>query len=262
MYGPGSPASVRERQGLKRAAARQVARNGSGYPHAPMAAPPTEHEILDVNRRYHDVAAGDYDAKWGIDYGEVGAAQVLGKLLEAARPAPRPVRALARDRRRYRLLLAQPAQGRRRRRATCTDISPGMLAALEANAQRLGLDVETAACDAAELPFEDASFDLVLGQRCCTTCPTSSARSRSSRACCGRAGRCSSPASRRAAATASLRGRSARRCAPPRCGAARCAPGPPSMATPTGARRGPRTPSTRSSRSSTCTRSTPATCGA
>ena len=38
-----------------------------------------------------------------------------------------------------------------------------MLQALEANARRLGLDVETAACDAAELPFEDASFDLVLG---------------------------------------------------------------------------------------------------
>ena len=40
---------------------------------------------------------------------------------------------------------------------------PGMLEALEANARRLGLDVETAACDAAELPFEDASFDLVFG---------------------------------------------------------------------------------------------------
>ena len=55
-----------------------------------MAAPPTEHEILDVNRRYHDVAAHDYDAKWGIDYGEVGAAQVLGKLtkLLGARPGP------------------------------------------------------------------------------------------------------------------------------------------------------------------------------
>ena len=28
---------------------------------------------------------------------------------------------------------------------------------------RLGLDVETVACDAEELPFEDASFDLVFG---------------------------------------------------------------------------------------------------
>jgi ubiquinone/menaquinone biosynthesis C-methylase UbiE len=49
------------------------------------------------------------------------------------------------------------------REATCTDISPGMLETLEANAERLGLEVETAACDAAELPFEDGSFDLVLG---------------------------------------------------------------------------------------------------
>ena len=47
--------------------------------------------------------------------------------------------------------------------ATCTDISPGMLEALEANARKLGREVETAACDAAELPFPDASFDLVLG---------------------------------------------------------------------------------------------------
>jgi SAM-dependent methyltransferase len=47
--------------------------------------------------------------------------------------------------------------------ATCTDISPGMLEALHANAGRLGLEVETAACDAADLPFDDASFDLVLG---------------------------------------------------------------------------------------------------
>jgi SAM-dependent methyltransferase len=45
----------------------------------------------------------------------------------------------------------------------CTDISPGMLRTLEANAERLGLGVETAACDAAALPFDDASFDLVLG---------------------------------------------------------------------------------------------------
>ena len=55
-----------------------------------MATPATPPEILDVNRRYHDVAADDYDAKWGIDFGEVGAAQVLGKLskLLGARPGP------------------------------------------------------------------------------------------------------------------------------------------------------------------------------
>jgi SAM-dependent methyltransferase len=47
--------------------------------------------------------------------------------------------------------------------ATCTDISPGMLAALSANAERLGLKVETVSADAERLPFADGSFDLVLG---------------------------------------------------------------------------------------------------
>src|SRR4029077_5216068 len=47
--------------------------------------------------------------------------------------------------------------------ATCTDISPGMLETLRGNTERLGLDVETVATDAEQLPFEDAAFDLVLG---------------------------------------------------------------------------------------------------
>src|SRR6266567_4674280 len=36
-------------------------------------------EIRDVNTRYH-VAAATYDTKWGIDFGAVGQAQVVGKL--------------------------------------------------------------------------------------------------------------------------------------------------------------------------------------
>ena len=44
-----------------------------------------------------------------------------------------------------------------------TDISPGMLAKLERSAAELELPVETAACEASELPFEDGSFDLVFG---------------------------------------------------------------------------------------------------
>jgi ubiquinone/menaquinone biosynthesis C-methylase UbiE len=128
-----------------------------------MAAPPTSHEILDVNRRYHDVAAGEYDTKWGINFGDVGEAQVLGKLskLLGAHPGPfaRSLEIGAGTGYFSLNLLRAGVVGH----ATCTDISPGMLEALEANAGRLGLDVDTVACDAAELPFEDASFDLVLG---------------------------------------------------------------------------------------------------
>jgi SAM-dependent methyltransferase len=49
------------------------------------------------------------------------------------------------------------------RSAMATDISQGMVDVLQANAARMGLEVETAACAAEELPFEGESFDLVLG---------------------------------------------------------------------------------------------------
>jgi ubiquinone/menaquinone biosynthesis C-methylase UbiE len=128
-----------------------------------MAAPATSDEILDVNRRYHDVAAADYDAKWGISFGEIGRRQVLGKVtkLLGDRPGPFP-RALeiGAGTGYFTLNLLQAGMIGS---ATCTDISPGMLETLETNARRLGLEVETVACDAGELPFDDASFDLVLG---------------------------------------------------------------------------------------------------
>jgi SAM-dependent methyltransferase len=44
-----------------------------------------------------------------------------------------------------------------------TDISQGMLDELAASARRLGLEIGTARCEAARLPFPDDSFDLVFG---------------------------------------------------------------------------------------------------
>jgi ubiquinone/menaquinone biosynthesis C-methylase UbiE len=128
-----------------------------------MVAPPTEHEILDVNRRYHDVAAETYDTKWGISFGEIGHQQVLGKLTKLLGPAPGPFPEsleIGAGTGYFSLNLLQTGVVQE---ATCTDISPGMLATLEHNAQSLGLNVTTQACDAAELPFGDESFDLVLG---------------------------------------------------------------------------------------------------
>ncbi len=128
-----------------------------------MAAPASTPEILDVNRRYHDVAAEEYDAKWGISFGEPGRQQVVGKLskLLGSRPGPF-ARSLEIGAGTGYFSLNMLRAGVVRS-AVCTDISPGMLATLEANARKLGLDVETVACDAAELPFDDASFDLVFG---------------------------------------------------------------------------------------------------
>jgi ubiquinone/menaquinone biosynthesis C-methylase UbiE len=123
----------------------------------------TPEEIRDVNTRYHDVAAGHYDAKWGIDFGDVGLEQVTAKVRKALGGH------LGHHERSLEigagtgyftlnLLRAGVIE-----QATCTDISPGMLAALSANAQRLGLQVETVSADAERLPFADGSFDLVLG---------------------------------------------------------------------------------------------------
>jgi SAM-dependent methyltransferase len=128
-----------------------------------MAAPPTIEEILDVNRRYHDVAAVDYDSKWGVDFGAVGRAQVLGKVEKLLGREPGPFgRSLEIGSGTGYFTLNLMQEGVIRT-GVCTDVSPGMLNALDANAERLGLDVETVTADAAALPFEDAGFDLVLG---------------------------------------------------------------------------------------------------
>jgi SAM-dependent methyltransferase len=121
-------------------------------------------EIRDVNTRYHDAAAAGYDSKWGIDFGEVGRRQVLGKLrkvlgAELARGYERSLE-IGAGTGYFSLNLLQAGVVQR---ATCTDISPGMLRTLSDNAARLGLSVRAARADAESLPFADRSFDLVLG---------------------------------------------------------------------------------------------------
>jgi SAM-dependent methyltransferase len=121
-------------------------------------------EIRDVNTRYHDVAADGYDGKWGIDFGDVGQAQVLGKLRKLLGPelehGYRRSLEIGAGTGYFSLNLLRAGVVRE---ATCTDISPGMVDALGANARRLGLTVRTARADAESLPFADQSFDLVLG---------------------------------------------------------------------------------------------------
>jgi SAM-dependent methyltransferase len=119
--------------------------------------------IRDANVRYHDLAAHHYDSKWGISYGEVGQAQVESKLRKALGHEPRRYARgleIGAGTGYFTLnLLRAGIVGE----AVATDISPGMLQTLERSAEDLGRAVETAACDAAKLPFEDSSFDLVFG---------------------------------------------------------------------------------------------------
>ena len=123
----------------------------------------TADEIRDANTRYHDVAAASYDSKWGIDFGDIGQSQVLGKLrkllgaeLDAGFDRSLEIGA-GTGYFSLNLLLAGAV-----REATCTDISPGTTT-LGANAERLGLNVRAARADAESLPFAAESFDLVIG---------------------------------------------------------------------------------------------------
>ena len=131
---------------------------------SPAAPTATPEEIKDANVRYHDVAASDYDVKWGIDLGEIGQGQVRAKFTKAlgswpARPFADTLEIGAGTGYFSLNLLSLGAI----RAAVATDISQGMLDSLQASADRLGLPVTTVRAEAEHLPFDDASFDLVCG---------------------------------------------------------------------------------------------------
>ncbi len=130
-------------------------------PASPTATP--EH-IKDVNTRYHDAAADEYDAKWGIDFGETGQAQVHQKLVKALGSWDGQGLGagleIGSGTGYFSLNLLQLGAIQS---LTATDISAGMLKRLATTADGLGLEVETVRTEAEELPFEDESFDLVFG---------------------------------------------------------------------------------------------------
>jgi len=123
----------------------------------------TAEHIKDVNTRYHDAAAGEYDAKWGIDFGPIGQEQVRAKLAKALGAAPEGYEnalEIGAGTGYFGLNLMQlGAIGA----LTATDISQGMLTSLERSAAEHGIAVGTVATEAESLPFGDGSFDLVFG---------------------------------------------------------------------------------------------------
>jgi len=131
----------------------------------PAAPTSTPEHIKDVNTRYHDAAAEEYDAKWGIDFGEVGQRQVRLKLVKALGGLHGrrfgDALEIGSGTGYFSLNLVQLGLIER---LTATDISPGMLRRLAATAAALGLErVQTVATEAESLPFDEESFDLVFG---------------------------------------------------------------------------------------------------
>jgi SAM-dependent methyltransferase len=130
-------------------------------PASPSATP--EH-IKDVNTRYHDAAAHSYDAKWGIDFGPIGQDQVEGKLRKSlGGEMPDTLGRVLEIGSGTGYFSLNLALAGRIESLTATDISPGMLESLSKTAAGLGIEVETVATEAEVLPFEDDSFDTIIG---------------------------------------------------------------------------------------------------
>jgi len=114
-----------------------------------------------ANILYHDAAARSYDDKWSISFDERCVSYVRER---AARMLP----GAAYDRvleigSGTGFFLLNMWQAGFVKEAHATDISPGMLQACGENARRLGCDVQLRTADAEGLPFDDESFDLVVG---------------------------------------------------------------------------------------------------
>ena len=114
-----------------------------------------------ANILYHDAAARSYDDKWSISFDERCVAYVRDRA-ERMLPEDTYDRVLEIGSGTGFFLLNMWQAGFVKE-AYATDISPGMLQACGENARRLGLDVQLRTADAEGLPFEDESFDLVVG---------------------------------------------------------------------------------------------------
>jgi SAM-dependent methyltransferase len=121
------------------------------------------HDRKLANVLYHDWEAGTYDEKWSISYDERCITYAADRFRYAAGEAGWPyVRALELGCGTGFFLL-NLMQGGVATRGSVTDLSPGMVQAALRNAEHLDLDVDGRVADAERIPYDDETFDLVVG---------------------------------------------------------------------------------------------------
>src|SRR3979411_2955415 len=121
------------------------------------------HDRKLANVLYHDWEAGSYDEKWSISYDERCIDYATGRfqLVAGSRGGPYG-RGLERGCGTGFFLL-NLMQGGVAKRGSVTDLSPGMVQVALRNATNLGLDVDGRVADAERIPYDDNTFDLVVG---------------------------------------------------------------------------------------------------
>jgi ubiquinone/menaquinone biosynthesis C-methylase UbiE len=116
-----------------------------------------------ANVLYHDWEAGTYDDKWSISFDERCIAYARDRFEHVAGPTATPYPTslelgCGTGFFTLNLKLAGILD-----QAWVTDLSPGMVQVAERNAASLGFEISGRVADAEQLPFDDDSFDLVIG---------------------------------------------------------------------------------------------------
>ena len=116
-----------------------------------------------ANVLYHDWEAGSYDEKWSISYDERCIDYAAGRFRHVAGDADWPYGHALELGCGTGFFLLNLMQAGLARKGSVTDLAPGMVAAALRNAEGLGLDVDGRVADAEHIPYDDDTFDVVVG---------------------------------------------------------------------------------------------------
>jgi ubiquinone/menaquinone biosynthesis C-methylase UbiE len=116
-----------------------------------------------ANVLYHDWEADSYDEKWSISYDERCIDYAVGRFRAVAGDADWPYEKAMELGSGTGFFLLNLMQGGVIKKGSVTDLSPGMVQVALRNAEHLGLDVDGRVADAERIPYDDDTFDLVVG---------------------------------------------------------------------------------------------------
>jgi len=121
------------------------------------------HDPKQANVLYHDWESQTYDEKWSISYDERCINYAADRFVAIAGRDGWPYPTALELGCGTGFFLLNLMQAGVIERGSVSDISPGMVAAALRNAEGLGLRVDGRVADAEHIPYEDNSFDLVVG---------------------------------------------------------------------------------------------------